>query len=100
MKISTIQELLGATVLTGADRLGDHVYSACGSDLMSDVLAYVKDQAVLLTGLVNTQVVRIVWWPGIIIAVAGGLLVSWMAVAVQSRMAAAEKPVKHIKDNE
>ena len=58
MKISTIQELLGATVLTGADRLGDHVYSACGSDMMSDVLAYVKDQAVLLTGLLNTQVVR------------------------------------------
>ena len=58
MTISTIQELLGATVLTGADRLGDHVYSACGSDMMSDVLAYVKDQAVLLTGLVNTQVVR------------------------------------------
>ena len=48
----------------------------------------------------NTQVVRIVWWPWIIIAVAMVLLVSWMAVAVQSRMAAAEKPVKHIKDNE
>ena len=58
MKISTIQELLGATVLTGEDRLGEHVYSACGSDMMSDVLAYVKDQAVLLTGLMNTQVVR------------------------------------------
>ena len=26
--------------------------------MMSDVLAYVKDQAVLLTGLVNPQVVR------------------------------------------
>lgn len=48
----------------------------------------------------STQVVRIVWWPWIIIAVAVVLLVSWMAVAVQSRMAAAEKPVKHIKDNE
>ena len=58
MKISTIKELLGAEVLTGEDRLGDHVYSACGSDMMSDVLAYVKDQAVLLTGLVNTQVIR------------------------------------------
>ena len=58
MKISTIQELLEAEVLTGADRLGEHVYSACGSDMMSDVLAFVKDQAVLLTGLVNTQVVR------------------------------------------
>ena len=58
MKISTIRDLLGADVITGADRLGEHVYSACGSDMMSDVLAYVKDQAVLLTGLVNTQVVR------------------------------------------
>ena len=58
MKICTIQELLHAEVLTGEERLGDHVYSACGSDMMSDVLAYVKDQAVLLTGLVNAQVIR------------------------------------------
>ncbi|MBQ4332396.1 MAG: hypothetical protein IJC33_01275 [Clostridia bacterium] len=58
MKISTIRELLGATVVTGEDKLGEHVYAACGSDMMSDVLAFVKDQAVLLTGLVNTQVVR------------------------------------------
>ena len=37
----------------------DHeVHTACGSDLMSDVLAFVKDQAVLLTGLMNQQVVR------------------------------------------
>ena len=58
MKICTIQELLHADVLVGEERLGDHVYSACGSDMMSDVLAYVKDQAVLLTGLVNPQVIR------------------------------------------
>ena len=58
MKICTIRELLDARVITGEERLGDHVYSACGSDMMSDVLAYVKDQAVLLTGLVNAQVVR------------------------------------------
>ena len=58
MKISTIQELLDARVIAGEDRLGNHVYSACGSDMMSDVLAYVKDQAVLLTGLVNPQVIR------------------------------------------
>ena len=58
MKICTIQELLDARVISGEDRLGDHVYSACGSDMMSDVLAYVKDQAVLLTGLVNAQVIR------------------------------------------
>lgn len=58
MKICTIQELLDARVVVGEERLGNHVYSACGSDMMSDVLAYVKDQAVLLTGLVNAQVIR------------------------------------------
>ncbi len=58
MKISKIKELLNADVLCGEDKLGDHVYSACGSDMMSDVLAFVKEQAVLMTGLVNLQVVR------------------------------------------
>lgn len=58
MKISTMKELLGAEVICGEEGLGKHVYSACGSDMMSDVLAYVKDQAVLLTGLVNSQVIR------------------------------------------
>ncbi len=58
MKISTIAELLEAEVLCGTDHLENEVHSACGSDMMSDVLAFVKDQAVLLTGLVNLQVVR------------------------------------------
>ena len=54
MKIITMKELLDAEVVCGEELLGSHVYSACGSD----VLAYVKDQAVLLTGLVNSQVIR------------------------------------------
>lgn len=58
MKISTMKELLGAEVVCGEENLGKHVYSACGSDMMSDVLAFVKDQAVLITGLVNSQVIR------------------------------------------
>ena len=58
MKISTMKELLDAVVLCCEENIGRHVYSACGCDLMSDVLAYVKDQAVLLTGLVNPQVIR------------------------------------------
>ena len=58
MKISEIQNLLHAEVVCGDDLLEKEVFSACGSDMMSDVLAYVKDQAVLLTGLVNPQVVR------------------------------------------
>ncbi len=58
MKISTIKELLKADVICGEELLETEVHSACGSDMMSDVLAYVKDQAVLLTGLVNSQVIR------------------------------------------
>lgn len=58
MKIVTIKELLDAKVLCGEENLGKHVYSAFGCDLMSDVLAYVNDQAVLITGLVNPQVIR------------------------------------------
>nr|MBQ8890276.1 hypothetical protein [Clostridia bacterium] len=58
MKIKTMQELLDAKILCCEENVEKHVYSACGCDLMSDVLAYVKDQAVLLTGLVNTQVIR------------------------------------------
>ena len=58
MKIQEIAELLNAKILCGADRLDGVVKSACGCDMMSDVLAFVKDQAVLLTGLCNPQVVR------------------------------------------
>lgn len=58
MTISKIRDLLGAEVLCGENHLENDVHSACGSDMMSDVLAYVKNQAVLLTGLVNAQVIR------------------------------------------
>ena len=58
MKISKMQELLNAKVLCCEENLEGQVYSAFGCDLMSDVLAYVTDQAVLLTGLVNPQVIR------------------------------------------
>lgn len=61
MKLSTVRELLNAQILTGEnkERLNTiNIHSACGSDLMSDVLAFVKEQVLLLTGLVNIQVVR------------------------------------------
>ncbi len=58
MKISTIRDLLEAKVLCCEENIEDEVHSACGSDMMSDVLAFVKDQAVLLTGLVNPQVIK------------------------------------------
>ena len=58
MKIKDIQHLLDAKLLCHGDNLDKEVTSAFGCDLMSDVLAYVKDQSVLLTGLVNPQVIR------------------------------------------
>ncbi len=58
MKIREIVELLDAEVLYGSDLLDGEVHSACGCDMMSDVLAFVKEQAVLITGLCNPQVVR------------------------------------------
>ncbi len=58
MKIQQIAELLDAKILCCEDLIDGSVNSACGCDMMSDVLAFVKDQAVLLTGLCNPQVVR------------------------------------------
>ena len=40
MKISEIADILGARVLCCGDKLSSEVHSACGSDMMSDVLAY------------------------------------------------------------
>ena len=51
MKIIEIAEKLNAKILCCEDRAEREVHSACGSDMMSDVLAFVKDQAVLITGL-------------------------------------------------
>ena len=58
MTVQAIKELLNARVLGGEDMLDREVYTACGSDMMSDVLAHVDDQAVLITGLCNPQVLR------------------------------------------
>lgn len=58
MKLREVADILDAKILCCEDKLEQSVLSACGSDMMSDVLAYVKDQGVLLTGLLNLQVVR------------------------------------------
>ena len=58
MKLREVQKLLEARVLGGEEFLDRQIESCCGSDMMSDVLAFVKDQPVLLTGLCNPQVIR------------------------------------------
>lgn len=58
MTLGEVKTILEAQMLCGEELLDHEVHTACGSDLMSDVLAFVKDQAVLLTGLMNQQVIR------------------------------------------
>ncbi len=58
MKLKEVQRILQAVVLTGEDNLELEVNAACGSDLMSDVLAFTKQGALLLTGLTSAQAIR------------------------------------------
>ncbi len=58
MKVKEVKALLDAVVETGEALMDMEVKTACGSDMMSDVLAFVKEEGLLLTGLVNPQVVR------------------------------------------
>ena len=58
MTIRQVMEIVDGKVLVGADRLDTRVDTACGSDLMSDVLAFVKEKTVLITGLINPHVLR------------------------------------------
>lgn len=54
-----MKNILNAEVITGHEILAQiEVLSACGSDLMSDVLAFTKEKTLLLTGLTNPQVIR------------------------------------------
>ena len=44
MDLYRVRDILDARVLWGEEYLDREVESACGSDFMSDVLAYVKDR--------------------------------------------------------
>ena len=58
MKMKEILTLLGGRLLCGAPQDDHEFTSAFASDMMSDVLAFVKDRTILITGLVNAHVVR------------------------------------------
>ncbi len=58
MNIADMVNVLHAKILCGADRLETKVSTACCSDLMSDVLAFVNEKTVLIAGLVNPHVLR------------------------------------------
>lgn len=58
MKIKEVARIIEANISAGSELLETEVDSAFGSDMMSDVLAFAKDQPVLLTGLNNPQAIR------------------------------------------
>ncbi len=58
MTIGKVVELLDAEVLTASTDLDREIETICGADMMSDVLAFIKRNALLLTGLTNPQVIR------------------------------------------
>lgn len=60
MILAEIQKLLLAQVYTELDLTGIEIKSACGSDLLSDVLTFTKEKTLLLTGLIHPQVLRTV----------------------------------------
>jgi predicted transcriptional regulator len=58
MTLKEVKEILEAKVITGSNNLQMEIRMGCGCDLMSDVLAFIKSDSLLLTGLTNKQVVR------------------------------------------
>ena len=58
MRVDDLANVLDAELLNKVLSGSINVYTACGSDLMSDVMAYGDEKDILLTGLVNPQVVR------------------------------------------
>jgi predicted transcriptional regulator len=58
MKFGEIVRIVEGTILTRCHAALLEIECVAGSDLMSDVLAYTRPDALLLTGLTNAQVVR------------------------------------------
>lgn len=58
MTIRDVKDTIGARVICGEQHLDKEVHTACGSDMMSDVLAFAKNDSILITGLCNPQVMR------------------------------------------
>jgi predicted transcriptional regulator len=58
MTLQEVKEILNAQVIVAPLDLQTDIRMACGCDLMSDVLAFTKEESLLLTGLTNLQVIR------------------------------------------
>jgi predicted transcriptional regulator len=61
MTLAEVKAILEAELLThDQNELSNQVYSACASDMMSDVLAFTEPEALVITGLASQQTLRTV----------------------------------------
>lgn len=58
MLLSGIVKILNGDIHSCVEKQELDISSACGADLMSDVMAFSKENSMLLTGLINPQVIR------------------------------------------
>lgn len=58
MNVQELIDLINGNLYNKSANLTREVKGGCGADLMSDVLASIQPEAVLLTGLCNPQVIR------------------------------------------
>ncbi len=58
MKLRRVLSIIDGKAISKAIDLDQEVQMGCGADLMSDVLAFSREGAILMTGLTNPQVVR------------------------------------------
>jgi predicted transcriptional regulator len=58
MTVGKVAEILEAQIVSAKDQTDREIISACGSDMMSDVMAFFHGQGIMLTGLINVQAVR------------------------------------------
>ena len=65
MKLEEVLEVIEGKVISKNVDLGLEVQAGCGADLMSDVLAFSHEDSLLMSGLINPQVVRTAEMAGI-----------------------------------
>lgn len=58
MKIKEVIDILEGELICGEEHLEEEIDYGYSCDMMSDVLAYVQNNVLLLTGLIHPQVIR------------------------------------------
>ena len=58
LKLAELAKLLDAQVHCGEPEMNSEISFVCAGDLMSDILMFSEPNALLVTGLVNIQVIR------------------------------------------